>query len=299
MPSTPSKTAALWCPAYPLADDAALIRARNGAAELSRQCGWTMAESPLLGRHLGPGAWLPADERRADLAALLTHHVLIAARGGYGCLDLLESLPVHLDHPPLLIGYSDLTILHAAWWVRGWGETLYGFMPGVAAGERSLSTTATVAKGQAIEYGPSSVDAITVVQSGSAEGPLFAGCLRVLAGLVGTPWMPVLAGAILAVEDIDERPYRVERDLRQLELAGCLVGVRGLVTNYFPVGSPAGYSGPSALDVVRSVTERLKIPALVGLPFGHHGDPLTLACGRTTTMECRMDGHWRLRQHPR
>lgn len=299
MPPNPSRTAALWCPAYPLADVTALSRTRGGAADLARRCDWSVVESPLLSRHLGPGAWLAASERRNDFAALLTHDILIAGRGGYGCLDLLEAVPARLARPPLLIGYSDLTVLHAAWWVRGWGETLYGFMPGVAAGERSLATTATLAAGKAMEFASSSADAATVVRAGHAEGPLFAGCLRVLAGLVGTPWMPALAGNILGIEDIDERPYRIERDLRQLELAGCLVGVRALVTNAFPAESPAGYAGPSVAEVVCSIADRLDIPAIVGLPFGHHADPLTLACGRTTTLECGTDGHWRLRQHER
>lgn len=283
----------MWCPAYPLADAAALERARSGAGGLARRCGWTLTESPLLQRHIGVGAWLPAAERRADLAALFDHDVLIAGRGGYGCLDLLDVLPTGHARPPLLIGYSDLTVLHAAWRVRGWGETLYGFMPGISAGERSLSTTATFVNGQALEFGPSSTDATTVVRTGHAEGLLFAGCLRVLAGLVGTPWMPDLTGCILAVEDIDERPYRVDRDLRQLELAGCLADIRGLVTNAFPATSPSGYAGPSATDVVRSVADRLGIPALVGLPFGHHADPLTLPCGRMATLDCQPDT-WRL-----
>lgn len=283
----------MWCPAYPLADATALEQARSGAGELARRCGWRLTESPLLQRHIGVGAWLPAAERRADLAALFDHDVLIAGRGGYGCLDLLDDLPASHARPPLLIGYSDLTVLHAAWRVRGWGESLYGFMPGVSAGERCLSTTAALANGQALEFGLSTIDAATVVRTGHAEGPLFAGCLRVLAGLVGTPWMPDLTGCILAVEDIDERPYRVDRDLRQLELAGCLAGVRGLVTNAFPAASPTGYAGPSAADVVRSVADRQGIPALVGLPFGHHADPLTLPCGRMATLDCQQTT-WRL-----
>jgi muramoyltetrapeptide carboxypeptidase len=295
---TRSRTAALWCPAYPLADAQALARARAGAAALAGRCGWTVVEAPLLGRHLGPGAWLPAEQRGAELAALFVRDVLIAGRGGYGCLDLLAALPARCDRPPLLIGYSDLTVLHAAWRVRGWGETLYGFMPGVAAGGRSLATTADLAQGRAVAHDQALIAEAAPVRPGRAAGPLVAGCLRVLAGLVGTPWMPDLAGTILALEDIDERPYRVARDLRQLELAGCLAGVRGLATNAFPAEAPAGYAGPSAAEVVGALAGRLGIPALVGLPFGHHPDPLTLACGRETLLECGAAG-WRLEQQPR
>jgi muramoyltetrapeptide carboxypeptidase len=139
------------------------------------------------------------------------------------------------------------------------------------------------------------VPEVRVVRHGAAQGPLFAGCLRVLAGLVGTPWMPDLRGRVLALEDIDERPYRIDRDLQQLHLAGCLAGVVGLVTNAFPATLPAGYRGPSSGDIVRAWAERLGVPALVDLPFGHHADPLTLACGRATTLRAG-HGTWSLEQ---
>lgn len=288
----------LWCPAYPLPparQEPALTAARSFVSALAGN----LTISPDFIGWLGEGAWGPAVQRQATFRRALSADLLLAGRGGYGCLDLLDEVAAHSGPLPGLIGYSDLTVLHAAWAVRGGPETLYGFMPGVPHGPRALNSTISLYQGAGQRWDGALLPEVRVVRPGVAQGPLFAGCLRVLAGLVGTPWMPALAGTILAIEDIDERPYRVERDLRQLELAGCLVGVRGLVTNDFPAGSPAKYSGPSAIDVIRSVSERLKIPALVGLPFGHHGDPLTLACGRATTVECGMNGHWRLRQHER
>lgn len=182
----------LWCPAYPLADASAQVTCMTAAERLASTLGLTVIASPLLNRHPGLGAWLPTAQRQADLVAGITavdtDGWLIAARGGYGCIDLLESLP---SGPlPRLIGYSDLTALHAAWQVRGERGGLYGLMPGVRHGARALESTIALARGEPQTF--SQLDHTHVVRAGSAEGPLFAGCLRVLAGLVGTPWMPNL-----------------------------------------------------------------------------------------------------------
>lgn len=242
---------------------------------------------------MGEGAWAQADLRRAAFRQALTHDLLVAGRGGYGCLDLLEVVATHTGPLPGLVGYSDVTILHAAWAVHGAPETLYGFMPGVPHGSRALGTAIALWQGHGQRWDGGSLPEVQVVRQGVVQGTLFAGCLRVLAGLIGTRWMPDLRGRILGIEDIDERPYRIDRDLRQLHLAGCLEGVAGLVTNSFPATLPNGYRGPSSSDIIRDWAERLGIPALVGLPFGHHADPLTLPCGRAATL-CADHHGWSL-----
>ena len=264
----PVPTAYLTAPAYPL-DDAALARARAAVMPWAESLGLTVVESPLLARTAGPGAWLPAVDRRADLQVALAHDVILAGRGGYGCLDLLEDWQPPTRWP-LLIGYSDLTVLHAVWG----GPSLYGFMPGVAHGPVAPASAATLMRGEG------QVIPGRALRTGTAQGPLFAGCLRVLTGLVGTPWMPDLGGHLLAIEDIDERPYRLDRDLWQLFHAGALLGVTGLIGGTFPATLPAGYAGPSADAVLAAWAERLGVPALGGVPFGHEADPVTLAIRR-------------------
>jgi muramoyltetrapeptide carboxypeptidase len=242
---------------------------------------------------LGEGAWAPAAQRQASFRRVLTHDLLLAGRGGFGCLDLLDEVSSHSGPLPGLIGYSDLTVLHAAWTVRGGPETLYGFMPGVPHGPRAVTSAVALWQGHGQRWDGGLLPESRGIRHGVAQGRLFAGCLRVLAGLVGTRWMPDLRGRLLGIEDIDERPYRIDRDLRQLHLAGCLDGVVGLVTNSFPASSPTGYQGPTSSDIITLWAERLGIPALVGLPFGHHADPLTLPCGRPTTLSVGNSG-WQL-----
>jgi muramoyltetrapeptide carboxypeptidase len=287
----------LWCPAYSLVDHQQVERALAGATVFAEGTGLVLAPSPALAVHRNPGDWPPAEDRLADLRRGLGHQVLLAARGGYGCLDLLPAM-VPSPSLPFLIGYSDLTVLHAAWAVTGAGETLYGFMPGVDHGPRALDSAVRMFNGEGNTLGQAGCPEAAVVRAGTAEGPLFAACLRVLTGLVGTPWMPCLAGRVLALEDIDERPYRIDRDLHQLFLAGALDGVVALVTNAFPCTLPPGYLGPGMAAVVARWAERLAIPALVGVPFGHHADPLTLPNGRRTRLEADDHG-WRLVIAPR
>lgn len=283
-------TAYLWCPAYPLADATALVGAHAAAARFTDALGIVLESSPLLTRHPGPGAWLPAVERIADLRNSAGHDWLLAARGGYGCVDLLDGLAAPL---PRIIGYSDLTVLHAAQAVLGGAGGLYGFMPGVRHGERAMASAVALARGDG--WAVESLPGCRVLRAGTAEGPLFAACLRVLAGLAGTRWMPDLTGRILALEDIDERPYRVDRDLGQLHASGALRGVAGLAFGAFPVELAAGYAGPSTAEICAKWSEKLHIPAVFGLPIGHDADPVTLAQERTTRLTVHSDG-WRLAQ---
>lgn len=278
----------LWCPAYTLPGKR-LASTLQAAREFCTAIGGDLAPAPDLGLDAGIGAWPPISARSATFRQALRHDVLLAARGGYGCLDLLAALRGHGGPLPWLIGYSDLTVLHAAWAVLGAPESLYGFMPGVPHGDRALASVIAHWHGERQELDAQACPEVQPLRAGQAQGRLFAGCLRVLVGLVGTPWMPSLHGRILALEDIDERPYRLDRDLQQLHLAGCLEGVAGLVTNAFPADLPPGYQGPTAQQIISTWADRLHIPAIMSLPFGHHPDPLTLPCGRPATLTVTSD----------
>lgn len=287
-------SAYLWCPAYPLADQSAVARARSAAQALARDLGWSLDPSPLLDLHPGPGAWLPVADRRHDLRRGLHHQVLLAARGGYGCIDLLPELEAWKGRLPLLIGFSDLTVLHAIWLRRGGPPGLYGFMPGVPHGERAPASARDLLRGQPISW---QGEASGCLRPGSAQGALFPACLRVLASLVGTPDLPDLRGRILALEDVDERPYRVDRDLHQLARSGALVGVVGLVFGRFPCDLPSGYAGPQHPSICRRWAQELALPTAFGLPFGHEADPLTLPVGSRAELTVDATG-WRFQAAP-
>ena len=136
----------LWCPAYPLPparQEPALAAARSLVSALDGK----LSVLPDFTVWLGEGVWCPAAQRQATFRQALSADLLLAGRGGYGCLDLLDEVAAHSGPLPGLIGYSDLTVLHAAWSVRGGPETLYGFMPGVPHGLRALSSTISLYQG--------------------------------------------------------------------------------------------------------------------------------------------------------
>lgn len=192
---------------------------------------------------------------------------LIAARGGYGATRLLP----HVDVAQVrragkwLVGFSDVTALHAVW-ARAGLCSLHGPMvcslpeadPPVRAAWQALLEGAP----------PTPLTDLTVVRSGSAEGRLLGGNLTVLAALAGTPYFPPLEGAVLALEDVGERPYRLDRVLTTLLQSGLLAGVRAVVLGAFTESAP-GPDGVRVEDVLAERLGQLGVPILADAPFGH------------------------------
>ena len=128
-------------------------------------------------------------------------------------------------------------------------------------------------------------EGVEVLHGGEACGMLVGGTLTQLVGLLGTPWaFQVPQGAVLFVEDIGERPYRIHRMLTQLTQAGMLAPARALVFGEFPgCDEPGG--DPAIRDVLREFTEGFGGPVLFGFPSGHtRGATWTLPFGVGATV---------------
>jgi muramoyltetrapeptide carboxypeptidase len=287
---------ALWNPAYPLSNNDQVASTIASAERFCRAIGGSLFVDESVHHVAGIGAWAPAATRRAALSRIAHADVWLAARGGYGCVDLLPAL-LSRDQLPYLIGYSDLTVFHAAFYAareqKSVPESLYGYMPGVKHGERAFSSAVHNFFGEKSFHDPATCPEAQPLAPGSAAGTLFTGCLTVLAGLCGSAWMPDLSGCILCIEDIDERPYRLDRALWQLHASGCLSDIVGLLSNDFPAPIPDGYEGPSARDIITKWARQLDVPALFGFPFGHHPDPIALPCGRSAQLDVQ-DHTWSL-----
>jgi muramoyltetrapeptide carboxypeptidase len=120
---------------------------------------------------------------------------------------------------------------------------------------------------------------------GQASGILWGGNLTVLAGLVGTPYLPnqqQTQGGILFLEDVNEHPYRIERMLMQLLDAGILANQSAILLGGFSAyrlyDNDRGYALETAIEII---CKRLpeNIPVLTGFPFGHQAEKLTLPVG--------------------
>jgi muramoyltetrapeptide carboxypeptidase len=208
---------------------------------------------------------------------------ILAARGGYGATRLLARLDTKelANHPKLLVGFSDVTALHARW-ARLRVLSIHGAM--VAAlgrsDPRSVERHRRALEGEFVERYAD----LTTICAGQAEGVLLGGNLTVLTALLATPHALPAEGAVLFFEDIGERPYRIDRMLTTWRDAGAFAAVRGIVLGAFTQCDP-GPDGVSALDVLIERLSDLGIPVASGLPAGHIEDNAELPFGRRVSLD--------------
>ena len=235
-----------------------------------------------------------AEERRRDLRTLLEDDevaAIVAARGGAGAGWMMPDLPPELfrAHPKIVLGYSDLTFVHLQL-NRANVVSLHGPMVGWELADRSYHRPSLLAglMGQGAPYA-TEPDELMPLRPGVAEGRLRGGCLSILAAAAGTPWALTTEGedTILFLEDVDERPYRVDRTLMQLRQTGALEGVRGIVFGDMNGCSPAMDAGYGLEDVLLQSLDGLAIPVALGLSSGHTRSPgVTLPLGVRARLEC-------------
>ena len=223
------------------------------------------------------------DARLADIHAALADGEVAALhcmRGGYGAMRLLDRIDTALlrAHPKLLIGYSDITALHALWALHGL-PTLHAPMatsdlvrPGREADAQALFALLRGGLRAGTVLAPALLPQPHVRVPGQARGRLIGGNLSLVAALLGTRWAWPAEGAILFLEDVSEELYRVDRLLTQLRLAGVLSAVAGLV-----LGSFTESESPDAL--LREFLLPLGKPVLSGWPSGHGTPNLPLPLG--------------------
>lgn len=279
----PGARVALLAPAGPLAGPEDVARAEANA----RRLGW----EPVVGRHvLGRHGYFAASdaERLADLEAALADRTIDAIwclRGGYGTMRLLPSLELSLRRarPRTLLGFSDITALHAAWQAAG----LTSFHGPVARGELTAFSEASLVRA-VIDHADSAghAPAARPLRAGRAEGRLAGGNLALVAALAGTPWAISFRGAIAVFEDVGEATYRVDRLLTQLRLAGAFDGCEGIVFGQFTDCPDTSTDGSRSLEeIAQELVDALEVPALIGVPIGHVPDQWTLPLGALATLD--------------
>ena len=208
-------------------------------------------------------------------------------RGGYGAMRLLGMLdvsPLKTRAKPL-IGYSDITALHAAWHRAG----VISYHGPVARAALTPFSRESLQRAVALRSDSAgSADAATVVREGRAHGRLAGGNLALVAALCGTAWAINFRDAIAVLEDVGESIYRVDRMFTQLRLAGALDGCKAIVFGHCtncPEGEDEG--SRTLHDVVQENAAALGIPALLGVPLGHIDDQWTLPLGAQAVLDTR------------
>jgi muramoyltetrapeptide carboxypeptidase len=220
--------------------------------------------SHLLDRHrylAGDDAARGADLGRAFLSPSV--RAVFAARGGYGLARLLPGLPPW--PAKALVGFSDFTAVHLA----AQRSALRSLHAPVLTQLGSQPPAVVARLFDALEgRALAPLTGARTVVPGVAEGPLVGGNLAMVASLVGTPFFPPLDGAVLLLEDVGERPYRLDRLWTQLRLAGVLDRIAGIVLGDF-TGCEELQASYTSAEVLDELASALGVPCAAGFPIGH------------------------------
>lgn len=256
---------------------------------------------PKFGAHVaqGHGYLAGTDAQRAsDLNTAFADpevRAVFALRGGWGAariLPLVDWDMIRLN-PKLLIGYSDITALHLAIAREAGFPTLHA--PNAASRWDKASWDSLWRLGFTGETPELSLDSARVLVPGSAEGLLLGGNLTILSTLMGTGRLPDLSGAILFIEDIGEDPYRVDRMLQQLKLAGVFERASGVIFGHCTRCDPQDEGDEDRSDDVtvdEVLTEHLgslACPVVTGANSGHIRNQLTLPHGAKVRFDTASD----------
>ena len=225
-------------------------------------------------------------DRLSDLQHMFQNpdiNAIFCSRGGYGSLRLLDRIDYDLirRNPKIFVGYSDITALLAAIFKKTGLVTFHGPM---VRGLSSLPETTwrnlirIITSEQPAAAGPMKGHPLS---SGKAAGPIMGGNLSLICRLLGTPFMPNLAGCILFIEDRGEALYRVDRMLTHLALSGSIQGINGLI-----VGQFLDCGDPAAIDhLIKERFGFMNIPITAGFPLGHGTENTTLPLGILAEMD--------------
>ena len=236
------------------------------------------------------------EERAGDLNVMFADSdidAIFCVRGGYGSGRLLSYLDYDMIavNPKIIMGYSDITAILNAIYLRTGMVTFHGPIAGENFSNYTYDqyrkvliepTQATrIGEPPKFEVRPGVVEwenRLTTIVPGVAEGHLLGGNLSLMVTLLGTPFEPQFEGAILFLEDVSERPYSVDRMLTHLWMAGKLEQVAGIVLGKFTEDNGDGNTF-SMEEVLRDRLKPLGIPVLSGAMIGHVEDKTIVPLG--------------------
>jgi muramoyltetrapeptide carboxypeptidase len=220
------------------------------------------------------------DERRAaELLEMVRNpevKAIFCARGGYGSGRLIPHLEpeLFLAHPKIILGSSDITMLLAFLNRHG----LVGFHGAMVAqsmrlGEEAYDRSVLVRMLKGDPHIQFPVEHTSVLRSGEAEGRLAGGCLTMVVATLGTSYEIDTDDTILVLEDLGEKPYKIDRMLTQLKQAGKLEKVRGIVFGEMLDCTNLPNQGYTLEEVILDVLEGTTFPILYGFSTGHTSRP--------------------------
>lgn len=241
----------------------------------------------------------PAADRVSDLHSLLLDEevdLIFCLWGGTGAIELLPLIDYELvaEHPKAVVGFSDVTNLHAALLTHAGLATFHG--PGFGsfgASDRAAftldSALEAVTRGGAGVVPRNPDDAfVRSIAGGRASAPLVGGNLYTINHLMGTPYALDLSGCIVLLEEVDLRTIDFDVMFWQMRLAGALDGVAGVVvSDLHGCGrpDPEVVADRSLEDALELHLGSLGVPVIYGLPLGHGPHLATVPFGVQATLD--------------
>jgi muramoyltetrapeptide carboxypeptidase len=213
--------------------------------------------------------------------------LIICARGGWGGLRLVNGLDYKLirDNPKILVGYSDITTLQLAIWTKTKVPSLSGPMVGVEMGKGILPFTEQHFWDQVQNTDPQYIfnyaktDTIEL-NGGKAEGILLGGCLSLVCHLIGTSYSPDYRNSILYLEDVGEKPYKIDRYLAHLKQAGIFEQINGLILGEFiDCGPDEGEISFNIDEILEDYFSDVSYPVIKNFPYGHGDKKFSMPIG--------------------
>jgi muramoyltetrapeptide carboxypeptidase len=197
---------------------------------------------------------------------------IFSTRGGYGANYLLEGLDLDLiaESPKPFFGYSDLTAPQL--WLLDQIQLPAFHGPMLSADfarEDGVHLPSLQAALSGQPYSVGAAEGLRKLKPGTAHGKLYGGCLSILVALLGTPYEPQTEGKLLFLEDVNAKPYQIDRMLWQLRQAGKLEGLRGVVFGEMLDCASAGAPATLLDEVILHAFDDFKGPIAIGLRSGH------------------------------
>ena len=288
----PGDTIGIVCPAGYMP----LERAQT-CIDTLEQWGYRVRTGPTLGGHSGNYFSGTDDERLDDLQQMLDSpdvDAILCGRGGYGLSRIIDRIDFSSfeKRPKWLIGYSDITLLHAHIEANYKIATLHApmaaaFNDGGAEGP-DIRSLRQALQGQSLDYscGPHPFN-----RWGGVTAPLTGGNLALLSHLTGTRSAPSTAGKILFLEDVGEYLYNIDRMLRQLKRSGRLSELAGLIVGGFTeLKDTMRPFGATVEEVIRDGIAGYDYPVCFGFPVGHGDGNVALRAGVEHRLTITADG---------
>jgi len=232
------------------------------------------------------GYFAGSDLERAEMVnryfADTTIKAIMCARGGYGSIRILSLLDYETiqKNPKIFVGFSDVSALLSTLYLRCRLVTFHGPTVTTLANSDNMTKDSLLSMITSGEKPEIAMESSITIQPGSASGPVVGGNLNTLCHLLGTRFQPDFKGCILFLEDRGEAPYRVDRMLSQMKLAGCFNRLAGFILGIF---EDCGNTD----DIIRiagDIFKDDKIPILAGLEVGHGKRNLAIPTGLNATL---------------